>query len=419
MLEEFESSEANNAVFDIKKFLFRALSYWKYFVLLLAIGFFVVYQLNIREEFSYKLSTKISIEDDSNPLFTSNASLTFNWGGVTSKLQTVIVTLKSRTHHEKVVDRLEFYKSYLRQGRFSKQDIYKDAPFKFNHDFNAQQLINIPIKITFIDSTTYNLEVEFENNAASTQNYITKEISRVEVPMGIFQRQFKLGDKVALPFLSGELVLANNGKPNIGTPLFIQFANFDGVVASYQNRTNVTNIQGSPILDISLIDKNTEKIVDYLNAMVDVLSEDQLDRKNLYATNAINFIDEQISRVKGELSDNASALNDYRKKNKIYSLDNESQLLSEKLVNLDAAKENINRQLDYYANLKSYLQTSSSFTEIPAPSIAGISDGNILANVARINELSVQKSKLQYSVRSDATIFDDLNRQIEGLKNVL
>src|SRR5210317_2199501 len=115
MIDEFEVSESNSA-FDIKKFLFRALSYWKWFLLLLAISTYVVYQLNIREEFSYKLSTKIAIEDDSNPLFTSNASLTFNWGGVTSKVQTIIVTLKSRSHHEKVVDRLEFYKSYLKQG---------------------------------------------------------------------------------------------------------------------------------------------------------------------------------------------------------------------------------------------------------------------------------------------------------------
>ena len=65
MTEEFEVSESSSS-FDIKKFLFRALSYWKYFLLLLAVGVFYVYQKNIREEFSYQLGTKISIEDDSN-----------------------------------------------------------------------------------------------------------------------------------------------------------------------------------------------------------------------------------------------------------------------------------------------------------------------------------------------------------------
>src|SRR5690606_23562505 len=183
--------------------------------------------------------------------------------------------------------------------------------------------------------------------------------------------------------------------------------------------TSVSNTSSSPILGITLIDKNTAKIVDYLNGLVAVLSEDQLNRKNQYASNAINIIDSQISRVKTEMADNAEALNNFRKTNRIYSLTDESELLNERLTNLDTEREAVSRQLDYYSNLKNYLLTSSSFTDIPAPSIAGITDANILNNVSKINELSVQKSKLQYSVRSDASVFNDLNRQIEGLKNVL
>jgi polysaccharide biosynthesis transport protein len=232
MIEEFEVSESGASSFDIKKFLFRALSYWKWFLLLLAIGVFYVYQINIREEFSYRLGTKISIEDDSNPLFTSSASLTFNWGGVTSKVQTMIVTLKSRSHHEKVVDRLEFYKSYLTQGRFAMQDIYKASPFKFNHDYNAPQLLNIPIKITFINADSFELEAEFLSPRAQVQNYITKEISTVDVPVGIYKKQFRLGEEINLPFLKGVINLAENRKAGVGSPFFIQFRQFDGVVAS-------------------------------------------------------------------------------------------------------------------------------------------------------------------------------------------
>jgi polysaccharide biosynthesis transport protein len=419
MIEEFEVSETSASSFDIKKFLFRALSYWKFFLLLLAIGVFYVYQKNIREEFSYRLSTKISIEDDSNPLFTSNASLTFNWGGVTAKVQTMIVTLQSRSHHEKVVDRLEYYKSYLKQGRFRKQDIYKATPFRFEHDYHYGQLINTPIKITFLDANSFELEVEFASSEAAVQNYITKELSRVDVSNGVYKKAFKFGDPIELPFLKGVINLVENRKAIKGDQYFILFSDFDGVVSSYQGRTSISNTNNSPILDISLIDKNTEKIVDYLNTLVLVLSEDQLQRKNQYATNAIAFIDQQISRVKNDLSENAEALNDYRKKNKIYSLDEESTALNEKLTKLDADKEAIDRQLNYYSNLKNYLLTSNTFTEIPAPSIAGIGDANILNNVSKINDLSVQKSKLQYSVRSDASVFNDLNRQIEGLKNVL
>ena len=419
MNDEFEFSESSASSFDLKKFLFRALSYWKLFVLLFVIGAFVVYQKNIREEFSYRLGSKISVEDDSNPIISSTANLTFNWGGVGGKVQTTIVTLQSRSHHEKVVDHLAFYKCYLRQGRFKKQDIYKAAPFRFDHTLDYGQLLNTPIKITILNEKSYALEVEFLNPSVSVQNYQTKLLSRVAVPVGVFKREFQFGDVIALPFLKGVIRLEALKQAVPGAIYFIQFKSFDGVVASYRARTSVSTYKNSSILDISLVDKNTEKIVDYLNALIALLVEEELDRKNQYATNAIQFIDDQISRVKGELSENAAALNNYRKENKIYSLDEDNVILHEKLSKLDAEKELITRQLNYYYNLQNYLKTSESFTDIPAPSVAGIADGNILNNVSRINELSVQKSKLQYSVRDNASVFNDLDRQIDALKNVL
>src|SRR5690606_36149425 len=351
MIEEFEVSETN-AIFDVKKFLFRALSYWKLFVVLLVIGVVYVYQTNLREEFSYRLGTKISIEDDTNPLFTSTQSLNFNWGGVTSKVQTMIVMVKSRSHHEKVVERLEFYKSYLKQGRFRKQDIYKEAPFRFNHAYNFPQLINIPIEIVFLDANSFEIHIEFLESTATVQNYLTKGLSKVDVPVGLFKRRYQFEEPIELPFLKGVVSLTDVGAPLPKDAYFFQFSGFNEVVASYQSRTSVTNTGNSPILDISLIDKNTEKIVDYLNTIVSVLRDDQLNRKNQYASNTINFIDEQISRVRNELTDNAQALNDYRKESKLYNLTDDNATLNEKLSKLDAEKETIERQLNYFSSLK-------------------------------------------------------------------
>ena len=124
MNEEFELLETQQQpLFDIKAFLFRALSYWKLMVLCIGVGWVISYQLNIRKQNSYRLNTQISIEDDKNPLFTSNTSLTFNWGGVTGKVQTMIVSLKSRSHNEKVIENLKFYLRYLKEGRFRMEDI--------------------------------------------------------------------------------------------------------------------------------------------------------------------------------------------------------------------------------------------------------------------------------------------------------
>ena len=103
MSEEFEILESHNT-FDFKGLLFKLLRFWPLFVISLTISYSIAYYINIRKLPDYSLDTMISIKDDQNPFFTSNTSLTFNWGGTTDKVNTAVITLKSRTHNEKVVD---------------------------------------------------------------------------------------------------------------------------------------------------------------------------------------------------------------------------------------------------------------------------------------------------------------------------
>ncbi|WAC01917.1 hypothetical protein N7U66_19040 [Lacinutrix neustonica] len=177
MNDEFDLLESSTPAFDIKAFLFRTLRYWKLFLLCIGIGLFFAYQQNIRKQQSYSLNTQISIEDNTNPLFSSNTSLTFNWGGVYGKIRTIITTLRSRSIHEKVVDSLEYYVTYLKQSRFRKDDIYKAAPFKFELTPNAYQMLNMPIKVSYLGEGVYELHVVNDNGTTKVldaQNFSDK-----------------------------------------------------------------------------------------------------------------------------------------------------------------------------------------------------------------------------------------------------
>ena len=103
----------NQVSFDFKGLLLKIVSYWKWFLVSLAIAFTIAYQLNIRKEKVYEMATLISIKEENNPLFTSSTNLTFNWGGVSDQMQTISTTLQSRSHNELVVDKLQFYIDYI------------------------------------------------------------------------------------------------------------------------------------------------------------------------------------------------------------------------------------------------------------------------------------------------------------------
>lgn len=102
MTEDFNINELPSN-FNIRTFIFKVLGYWKLFVVSVAIACGIAYSVNIRKQNVYALDSLISVENDQNPFFTANTSISFNWGGVTSKVQAVITTLKTRTHIKRLL----------------------------------------------------------------------------------------------------------------------------------------------------------------------------------------------------------------------------------------------------------------------------------------------------------------------------
>jgi uncharacterized protein involved in exopolysaccharide biosynthesis len=121
-MEELDFSNPN-AYFDFKSFLSRILANWYVFLIFILVGLGIAYYVSVRKLPIYSMTSLISINEDSNPLFTnSNTSLTFNWGGQSSKTGSTIITLKTRTHNERVVKHLQFYLQYLMQGEYQLED---------------------------------------------------------------------------------------------------------------------------------------------------------------------------------------------------------------------------------------------------------------------------------------------------------
>ena len=132
-IKDFSAFE-NQAGFDFKDFLIKIGSYWKWFLISLVICFTIAYQVNIRKEKIYGIETLIAVKEESNPLFTSNTSLVFNWGGTSDQVQTISTTLQSRSHNELVVDKLQYYIDYAVQGKYNLVDAYGAVPFYVNID---------------------------------------------------------------------------------------------------------------------------------------------------------------------------------------------------------------------------------------------------------------------------------------------
>ncbi|WP_348799434.1 exopolysaccharide transport family protein [Flavobacterium adhaerens] len=409
----------NTSSFDFKGYLLKIFSYWKWFLFTVIVALIIAYQINIRKEKIYSIDTLISVKEETNPLFTSSTNLVFNWGGASDQIQTISTTLQSRSHNELVVDKLQFYIDYLSQGEYNLIDAYGAVPFYVNIDKTKGQLEGIPIKIKFLSANEYELSVLFEGTYVSLIHYFDNSKSNTSVVEGEYAKKFKVGEPVNLPFLNWKLQINDNPGFYVGNEYFVRFNDFDKTVSFYRDINVKTDDRGSSIITLSMQGTNKARIVEYLNSTVKMLIKRQLDSKNQFATNTINFIDSTLIAMESELKKTGDELKSFRKDKNIYEIEGEGgNKFSEQILVFDAAKDEINRKITYYNSLKAYLKNSVDYSKLPAPSVAGIEDPNIVVNVSKLIALSTQRSEMAYAVKSEK-IFRDFDNQMEAVKNVL
>jgi succinoglycan biosynthesis transport protein ExoP len=416
-IKDFSIFEAETG-FDFKGFLIKIGSYWKWFLLSLAITFTIAYQVNIRKEKIYGMETVISVKEETNPLFTSNTSLVFNWGGTSDQVQTIGTTLQSRSHNELVVDKLQYYISYLAQGKYNLVDAYGAVPFYVSIDKSRGQLAGTLIKIKFLSANEYEIQIPFAGNSASLITYADNSYSTTAVEVGDFVQRYKVGQLVSLPFLNWKLQIKDNPGLYTGNQYFVQFNDFDGTVSGYRGINVKSDDKGGSIITLGMQGTNKARMVEYLNSTVKMLIKRQLDGKNQFATNTIRFIDSTLVAMESQLKETTNELKSFRKDKNIYDIEGDGTKFSDKMLEYDVQKDEISRKMAYYNSLKSYLKSSVDYSKLPAPSVAGIDDPNVVVNVSKLISLSTQRSEMAYAVKSEK-IFKDFDNQMEAIKKVL
>jgi capsular exopolysaccharide synthesis family protein len=416
-IKDFSIFEAD-AGFDFKGFLIKIGSYWRWFLLSLAITFTIAYQVNIRKEKIYAMESLISVKEESNPLFTSNTSLVFNWGGTSDQVQTVATTLQSRSHNELVVDKLQYYIGYLAQGKYNLVDAYGAVPFYVNIDKTKGQLAGTLIGVKFLSENEYQIRIPFAGNSVSLITYADNSYSSTAVAPGDFVKRYKVGAPVRLPFLNWKLQIKDNPGFYIGNEYFVQFNDFDGTVSGYRGISVKSDDKGGSIITLGMQGTNKARMVEYLNSTVKMLIKRQLDSKNQFATNTIQFIDSTLVAMESQLKETTNELKTFRQGKNIYNIEGDGAKFSDKALEYDVKKDEISRKIAYYNSLKSYLKSSDDYAKLPAPSVAGIEDPNIVVNVSKLISLSTQRSEMAYAVKSEK-IFRDFDNQMEAVKKVL
>ncbi|MCL2072524.1 MAG: polysaccharide biosynthesis tyrosine autokinase [Marinilabiliaceae bacterium] len=398
-MRSIEDAEMDKNI-DLIKIFFRLLSYWYIFPICIAI--FASYSIYTYKKTTplYKVGTKLMIG--------SNQSLSEGIGGMGGALPTVMlnqiqqenqhIILTSRHQIEKILRQLDFEISYFKQDKYREIEIYKDSPFRVIVDTTEIKPINLKFDLKFLSQDKFLLT--------------SKDLD--------FEQEVNFFEKINHPRFSYSIVPVEENTINsnyVGGHYRFQINTMNRLISQYQNKVKIETVRGgSSIVELSVVESNTQKGIDFLNKLAQASVNYTLDKKNHIATNTILFIEKQLMEVSDSLSEAENALEEFRVRHQIMDVSLQSQQIMSRSAELEMERSALSRTLDYFNYLQSYLENNRNILEIVPPIAYGITDPTLGNFTNQLIELNSKRAALLFTSTKENPAVKNLDRQIEAVK---
>lgn len=397
-MDEIKNNQENSSQgIELKKYLFKAVSYWYLFVFFIVAAFFFAKWVNTHAIPTYGLHATVMLMDESNEEEVAGGLTLFS---KRKNLNTQMGILKSYSLTEETVTELEFGVSYFRDEKFRKNyEIYKKAPFIVNFDTTYDQYIGLPVYVTFKNENEVQISIEkfeIEKTIKIGEQFVCNNFS------------FNITERDSLPF--------NNNIP--GNKYFFQKNSINNIVRSYLGRLEIeVSPEKSSILWLWLVGTVPQKDADYLNKLIEIYIRNGLVEKNKKAAGIIKFIDQQLEGVSDSLQKTESNLQIFKQKTRTLDISNEGMLLLTRLTEFQKDLVGQKRKLTYYQYLHDQLISNKTVVSLTAPTVMEINDPVLLGYLEKLSEYTTERDILDFSVRSDIPISKKLDMQIQKIQD--
>ena len=401
-MKDFESKELEKNI-DLKKIFFRSLNYWYIFVIcIVLVSTYAVYS-HLTTTPMYRIGTKLLIGRDN--------SLGEGVGAAgAASLPTVMVNqsiyenqyiiLTSRKQIEKTLRQLDFEISYYLEDRYREIEIYKDSPFKVIIDSSEVRVSDLNFDVQFLTKDEFQLTL---NSGGTKYSQQVKFFEKVNHPRFSFTI-VPVEEKIAISNYEGRLY-----RFSINT--------MDRLIGQYQGNVDISLVTGgSSIMEISILESNTQKGIDFLNKFALASVGYSLDKKNQISTNTITFIDKQLAGVTDSLSAVENDLEVFRSRQG-GDLSLQGSMIMTQSRELQTQIEVLKSHMDYYNYLQDYLENSRDIQDLLAPSSSGVNDPTIASYIGQLFTLNSQRAQYLFNSSTENPNVVRINSSIETLKN--
>jgi capsular exopolysaccharide synthesis family protein len=317
------------------------------------------------------------------------------------------------------VERLNLNTNYYTEEFWGYRQIYnQQIPIFTEVNWDHNQLERVKFKITPQSDTTFSLQLlDIGNSKVFNRISKDKSLDFQSVDQNLTSRYSgTYGESLKTEFFEFTVYKLTDYSEEI----FFSFLNDNALANSFKKDVLINPVNDeSSVLKIGI--NHPDQVIgsEYVNALMATFLENDLEQKNLATQQTLDFIENQIVTINDSINLYENQIENFRQVNKITDISSKGSIILTESIKLD---EELNRQsstLDFYKNLKKYLDTPDS-KELLIPSIAGIQDPIINTMVTELIALQNEKAGLSGVLIGDSFSYTrELNNRLKNLKGNL
>ena len=369
--------------------LFHYLHFWKWFILSVIVCLSVAFVYLRYTTQQYLVSSHVLIKDEKKGYSSSDVSV-FSDLGLYPQIGTFdneIEILLSKTLMKSVADSLKLNVAYYSDGRFKQIEIYK----------------NTPLLVSLSNQTGWGSFLLKKNDDGS---YFMQSSEP------FFEKQFALSDTITSPW--GLLSFKENPFGQAEFPIWVSIKHpksLPGVSVAPLNKM-------ATVVNVSMVTPVPQKGLDIINTLVAHYNQRAIDEKNYVANKTIEFIDERLIAISGQLKDAEVEVGNYKKEHGLADLDAQARLSLSSESEYSKKSKETSTQLEILRSVKAFLSNPANKNNI-APSNVGLTDPTVISLISKYNEEVLEKTHAQVGVQESNPIIQAYNERIALLRNEL
>ncbi len=367
----------------------RYLPFWPLFVITTGISLAISWFYLRSQTRIYEASAKVLLKDPQKNGGDSKVLDAMNIFSEKKIVENEVIVLRSSSIMEEVVRSLDLYAQEYNEGNVRTEELYKE---------------NSPISFIAIDKTTI---------SGGGKYYFSIDWRRKNI--GINNKYIHFDSTVSIGNTSYQIV-ANPDYPHnlAGKNYYVVFNSCSGAAGTILGGLNASPTSStSTVIEMRLETTVPQKGIDILNKLFEVYNDDAVADKNQIAAKTLNFIENRLHIVIGQLDSVEKKVEVFKTKEGVYNLGDQASLYLNNVQGLDKRNSEVDIQLSVLNDVQNYVNNKGKRPGT-VPSQLLISDPTLAGLLQKLYESEFQLDKVEAvnGEKSDPVILatDAVNR---------